>query len=433
MKRKRGTRNRECGTGNSEQGTGTNSEVRRLRAQLKKARATEARSRYLLDNTPQFILTLDRQGAIVSANHGLDGSVKETLTRKMDQFIVPDDRALFRRFFKAVAKAESRETRILRAHLKKGQGERWYEMLLAPLPVDGKNDMYMLTCTDVTKRKQAEEALRESETKFRNVTEQSSNMIFINQGGKVVYANRKCSDVMGYTREEFYSETFDFLKLIAPEHRAVVMTNFKRHARGLSVPPFEYDLITKAGERMNVVISTERLVYEGAFGILGTVTDITSQKRTELQLKESARELTTQKTNLQEKNAALKEIFAQIEAEKEDVRKRIQANVDKFVRPVVRDIRLRNGSDLRTVELLEDSLRHLTSEVGARAHKGLSRLGPREIEICNMIRSNMASKEIAVQLGISLRTVETHRNHIRKKLGISKKDVNFATYLQNLE
>jgi PAS domain S-box-containing protein len=45
---------------------------------------------------------------------------------------------------------------------------------------------------DITKRKLAEEALRESEAKFRSLTEQSPNMIFINKNGKVVYCNKKC-------------------------------------------------------------------------------------------------------------------------------------------------------------------------------------------------------------------------------------------------
>ena len=45
---------------------------------------------------------------------------------------------------------------------------------------------------DITERKQAEEALRESENKFRTVAEQSPNMVFINQKGRIVYVNDRC-------------------------------------------------------------------------------------------------------------------------------------------------------------------------------------------------------------------------------------------------
>ncbi|MFH1716813.1 MAG: PAS domain S-box protein, partial [Planctomycetota bacterium] len=64
-------------------------------------------------------------------------------------------------------------------------------------------------------RKRVEYALIESEAKFKSLAEQSPNMIFINKGGKVVYANKRCEEVMGYTREQLYSPDFDFLSLIA--------------------------------------------------------------------------------------------------------------------------------------------------------------------------------------------------------------------------
>lgn len=52
-------------------------------------------------------------------------------------------------------------------------------------------------------RKKREEALQESEEKFRNLAEQSPNMIFINKKGRVVYANKKCEEIMGYKRKRF--------------------------------------------------------------------------------------------------------------------------------------------------------------------------------------------------------------------------------------
>lgn len=67
---------------------------------------------------------------------------------------------------------------------------------------------------DITKQKETEIALQESETKFRSLADHSPNMIFINTGGKIVYVNERCEEVMGYTREEFYDPAFDFTNLI---------------------------------------------------------------------------------------------------------------------------------------------------------------------------------------------------------------------------
>ena len=59
-------------------------------------------------------------------------------------------------------------------------------------------------------------AQKESEEKFLTLAEQSPNMIFINKRGRVVYANKKCEEVMGYKREEFYAP--DIFIFITPEH-----------------------------------------------------------------------------------------------------------------------------------------------------------------------------------------------------------------------
>jgi PAS domain S-box-containing protein len=136
-------------------------------------------------------------------------------------------------------------------------------------------------------KQSAEDALRESEEKFRNLAEQSPNMIFINKQGKIVYANEKCTEVMGYTREEFYSPDFDFFTLVEPEFRKGVKESFGRHMRGEDVAPYEYALITKEGERIDAILATKLIRYGGENAILGTVTDITERKRVEDALRES--------------------------------------------------------------------------------------------------------------------------------------------------
>jgi len=124
----------------------------------------------------------------------------------------------------------------------------------------------------------SEKPLLESEGIFRILAEQSPNMIFINLNGKIVYANEKCEAVMGYTREEFYSPEFDFLSLIAPENRDLILANFKRHMKGEENPIVEYTLITKDGKKIEAILTTKLIEYEGERAILGTVTDITKYK-----------------------------------------------------------------------------------------------------------------------------------------------------------
>lgn len=189
------------------------------------------------------------------------------------------------------------------AALNKSMNERVTENVISSFVLpDGKEGIYEvrvypvphgILCfgRDITEQRRAEEKLRESEEKFRNLAEQSPNMIFINQKGRVVYVNEKCEEIMGYRKEEFYSPDFDFLTITAPEWRDIIKKNFKKHLKGLDVPPIEYALITKKGRRIDALLTTRLVRYGGEMAILGIVTDITEHKKMEEKIRNYARDL----------------------------------------------------------------------------------------------------------------------------------------------
>ena len=139
----------------------------------------------------------------------------------------------------------------------------------------------------MTERKIEPENMQDSEADFKTFTEQSPNMIFINRGGKVVYANRKCEEIMGYTREEFLAPDFDYLSLIAPESIDLVRANFQRHLNGEEIEPYEYTLISKSNKKIEVIITSKLIYYGGEPALLGIVTDISERKQAERDLQKS--------------------------------------------------------------------------------------------------------------------------------------------------
>jgi len=158
---------------------------------------------------------------------------------------------------------------------------RWFESAKhALLDETGNITGIVGVARDVTERKQAENILKESEEKFRSLTEQSPNMIFINQGGRVVFANTQCKKTMGYSIRELCSPDFDFRNLIAPEHLDLVNTNFVRHMQGKQVSPYECTLITRTGRRLDTIHSTRLINYGDSQAILGIITDISKYKQT---------------------------------------------------------------------------------------------------------------------------------------------------------
>ncbi len=151
----------------------------------------------------------------------------------------------------------------------------------------GGNSFLQTTVQDITERKRAEKRIRESEEKFRTLAEESPDMIFVNAKDRVVYANRKSEELMGYTREEFYSRDFNFLCLIAPEFRELIKEVYEKHMKGEEPPLLEYRLVTKDGRILDAILESKLVTYEGERAILGTVTDITVLKKAEKALRQS--------------------------------------------------------------------------------------------------------------------------------------------------
>jgi len=139
------------------------------------------------------------------------------------------------------------------------------------------------------------------------------------------------------------------------------------------------------------------------------------------------------KVKLEEKNSAIREMIELIKDEKSKVEKKVTTNIDKILRPILNHIG-EGGTIARKniFTLIEKNINELTSNFGSRISAKHNNLTQKELEICNMLKSGMTSKEIADILAISYRTIEKHRYNIRKKLGLIKKGINLITYLNNL-
>ena len=177
-------------------------------------------------------------------------------------------------------------------------------------------------------------------------------------------------------------------------------------------------------------LAEERSLINAVAELLGRTIE---RNMAETELRESRRKLKVQNQQLKEKNIALREVMSQLREEKTDLEERVLANVENLLLPLVKKMEDR-GSDLDTayLQLLEDNIAQLTSSFGTKISRLHHRLTPRENEVCNMIRSGLGSKEIGKLLNLSHRSVETYRNHIRKKLGITNKKINLTSYLSAL-
>ena len=161
--------------------------------------------------------------------------------------------------------------------------------------------------------------------------------------------------------------------------------------------------------------------------------EINERKGTEKALRESERKLKGQKMVLERKNVALGEVIEQVEHEKRQVKNNVVLNVEKLLLPLLRKLRGKaTRIENQYIDLLQSTCEELASSFGKKLSMENMKLSPREIEICNMIKGGLSGKEIAELLRLSFKTVERHRNDIRKRLKLVGRKVNLGTFLQGL-
>ena len=141
-----------------------------------------------------------------------------------------------------------------------------------------------------TERKRMEEVLRESEAKYSTLVENSRDGIVILQGGVMKFVNTASLEIVGYTPEELLG--IDFLKMVTPEDREMVMKRYADRMAGKEVPSiYEMALIRKDGITVPVEVNATFINYEGRPADLVVIRDITERKWAEEELRRSNQEL----------------------------------------------------------------------------------------------------------------------------------------------
>ena len=189
----------------------------------------------------------------------------------------------------------------------------------------------------------------------------------------------------------------------------------------------QLDLKREVEEKNRKLVETNQLL-EKEIEEKNNSEKLLQQSRFELELRVQDRT-----AELKEKNTALGVLLKQLEVEKKELSKSILANIESIVVPLIAKIKANSSPEnLKNIELLEIKMRELSSSFGSKITDPQFKLTPKEIEICDLIRSGLSTKEIAEIQKVSAETIETHRSNIRKKLGLANQSVNLTSYLKRL-
>jgi len=143
----------------------------------------------------------------------------------------------------------------------------------------------IITSEDITDRKRAEEALRESEEKYRTLVDHANEAIFIAQDGVIKFANPSTLS-FGYSAEEL--ARIPFADLIHPEDREMVVERYRRRIQGEEVPStYAFRFLNRSGEEVWAQLNVVRITWDGHPATLNFLRDITPLKKLEMQFQQA--------------------------------------------------------------------------------------------------------------------------------------------------
>lgn len=309
---------------------------------------------------------------------------------------------------------------------------RIYNVIAVPVKDESGKIKYVVeTVEDITERKKIEEVLRQSEEKFRLSFENAKDAIFWGdtETGLIIKCNEAAEALIEKKREEIigYPQTM----LHPPQKSKYYSEMFKEHIAHKGAIDVEAEVITKSGKIKPVHITAALTLIGGRQIIQGVFRDITDRKQAEKVLKESEQRQRMQAHELSESNTALKVLLKQRENDRKEFEENILSNIKHLILPYIGKLKKNRetAQGLSYLNILESNLNEIISPFSAKLSARYLGFTPKEIQIANLIKDGKQDKDIMEILNISKDTAKTHRQNIRKKLGIYGKRTNLRTHL----
>lgn len=162
--------------------------------------------------------------------------------------------------------------------------------------------------------------------------------------------------------------------------------------------------------------------------------EITERKRAEKKLKKNEKELKDKSVALKEVNTALNVLLKNREEDQIHMEDIIVANVKDLVAPFLEKLARSQLDDKQAtyVDIIQANISNIVSPFLRQLPMKFFDLTPTEIQIADLVRKDKTTKEIAQILNASAKTIEAHRNRLRKKLGLTNQRIQLRDYLMTL-
>ena len=274
---------------------------------------------------------------------------------------------------------------------------------------------------DITERRRMEEALKESESRYRVIFETTGAATLIIEEDTIIsLVNSEFEKITGYARNETEGKLSWTVLFPQEDERNKILGYHRLRRISAAAAPRRYEtqIADRQGNRRDILVNIDMI--PGTTRSVATFMDISDRKRSE--------------EALGEMNAALRVLLKQREADKAELENTVLTSVKELVMPHVKELKkcLSGCDELTHVHILESNLKGILSPFAQKLSLQHLNLTPKEMQVAELIKEGKTTKEIARFMDISRFAIDTHRAHLRKKLGLTQKKINLRTYLSSL-
>ncbi len=251
---------------------------------------SDERFRELFDNAPVGYHEFDIEGRITRVNRTelnmLGYTSQEMLGRPIWKFIMEEEKS--RQSVTGKLARRIPPSKFLRRTFRRKDGMPVLASIEEQLLRDSEGKIVGIRSTiqDITEQNRVEEALRQSEERYRTLVEESFDGIFVQKGNKIIFANQRLSEILGYDKGQL--EGLDHWLVYHPDYQKLTRERAQARMRGVEVPSqYEVKLRRKDGSSFDGEINARKIMFGNDPGIQVWVRDITERKQAEDALRES--------------------------------------------------------------------------------------------------------------------------------------------------